>query len=111
MIIISHKLFLKKGAQETEFEARIFAPEQQTENSWRCRYEIDWPGEGSKRAAFGTDQLQSLMLALYMIGADINTSNYHKEGRLRAYEHEKGYGFPVMGVLRDLLEGSDRIGL
>jgi hypothetical protein len=46
-----------------------------------------------------------------MIGAEIYTSTYHQEGRLRAYEHDKGYGFPIASSLRDLLVGVDRIGM
>ena len=56
------------------------------------------------------DQFQSLIVALYMIGVGISTSDYHKEGRLRDYDSEKGYGFPVIGIIRELLFSSDREG-
>jgi hypothetical protein len=48
------------------------------------------------------------MLTLQIIGAHIYTSDYHKQGRLRAYEHEVGYGFPIPDNLRDMLIGVDR---
>jgi hypothetical protein len=51
------------------------------------------------------------VLALQMIGAEIYSSAYHREGRLRAYDNEKGYGFPVASSLRDLLVGVDRVSM
>jgi hypothetical protein len=59
--------------------------------------------------ATGIDALQALVIALQMIGAGIYTSSYHREARLRAYDGEKGYGFPVPSSLRDRLVGADAI--
>ena len=42
-----------------------------------------------------------------MIGADIYSSSYHKSGKLMLEAPGKGYGFPVVSSLRDLLEGDD----
>ena len=55
----------------------------------------------------GVDALQALVLTLQMIGAEIYSSSYHREGRLRVYPTETGYGFPVPRSLRDLLVGVD----
>jgi hypothetical protein len=107
MIMISHKLKLKLDNKEISFEIRIFKPLKDA-NTWYCRYEIDWPDEDMHimRAA-GYDALQSLVNALNMIGAEIYATNYHKDGQLRAYETEQGYGFPVGNSIRHLLVGMD----
>jgi hypothetical protein len=47
------------------------------------------------------------MMALHMIGADLYTSSYHREGRLVFDKPGNGYGFPVAPTLRDLLVGDD----
>lgn len=108
MLIVSHRLFLKTEAGDGVIEINIHKPEPAT-TSWSCRYEIDWPEGRQVRDASGIDALQALVLALQMIGADIYTSAYHREGRLRAYDTDKGYGFPVPTSLRNLLVGVDAI--
>lgn len=59
--------------------------------------------------AHGVDALQSLIMALQMIGSEIYASAYHKEGALHAANREEGYGFPVPPFLRHLLTGSDQL--
>ena len=44
---------------------------------------------------------------MQMIGAEIYTSKYHKAGELCWETPGKGYGFPVVPTLRDLLQGDD----
>ena len=110
MIIISHQIYLQTGAQETAIAITICKPERR-DKAWACRYAINWPDGQRIFEAIGFDQLQALVLALQMIGAEIYTSTYHQEGRLRAYDHDKGYGFPVASSLRELLVGVDRIGM
>jgi hypothetical protein len=110
MLVVSHKLYLKTGVLETVITIKIYRPEKQ-EKAWACRYEIDWP-EGLRHfEANGIDALQALVLALQMIGAEIYSSAYHREGRLRAYDSEQGYGFPIAASLRDLLVGADRVAM
>jgi hypothetical protein len=53
------------------------------------------------------DSAQALFLALQTIGAEIYTSSYHKAGKLFFDAPGKGYGFPVVPTLRDLLQGDD----
>ena len=110
MSIISHHIYLRTGAQETAIAITISKPER-LEKAWACRYAINWPDGQRRCEAIGFDQLQALVLALQIIGAEIYTSTYHQEGRLRAYDHDKGYGFPVASSLRDLLVGVDRVGI
>lgn len=108
MVIVSHQLFCKMQSGEFEMPIRIHRPIADG-SAWSCTYEIKWPEGLVQRRAHGGDELQALIMALKMIGADIYTSEYHKEGRLRAYEKEKGYGFPVPTSLRDMLVGADAI--
>ncbi len=110
MVILSHALYLSNVTNETVIAIKIHQPEKR-EKDWFCRYEIDWPEGARVFEAIGFDALQALVLALQMIGAEIYSSAYHREGRLRAYDNEKGYGFPVAASLRDLLVGVDKVAL
>jgi hypothetical protein len=51
--------------------------------------------------------VQSLLIALQMIGAEIYASRYHEAGQLAWFERGRGYGFPVASNIRDLLIGDD----
>jgi hypothetical protein len=107
MLIASRMLKLRKGRDEIPIEICIFAPRKAESGSWFCRYEIDWPDENHQMDVGGADSVQALVLALQTIGAEIYTSNYHKAGALFVEHDRKGYGFPVMSNLRDLLVGDD----
>lgn len=85
---------------------RIFAPEKEKQ-SWACRYEIMWPDGTRTATAYGFDAIQALLFALQMIGAEVYTSDHHKDGRLAWVQASSGYGFPVTQNLRDLLTGDD----
>jgi hypothetical protein len=106
MVIASRVLTLRDADAEIEIPIRIFAPEQK-DDGWTCRYEIDWPEGTQTMGAGGADSVQALVIAMQMIGADIYSSNYHKMGKLVFDARGKGYGFPVVSSLRDLLEGDD----
>jgi len=110
MVIASHEIFLQIENDEAVIAINIHKPEKQ-EKVWACRYEIAWPEGARTFEAIGLDALQALVLALQMIGAEIYSSAYHREGRLRAYDSEKGYGFPVAAPLRDLLVGADKVAM
>ncbi|QTL03080.1 hypothetical protein J5J86_20330 [Aquabacter sp. L1I39] len=112
MLVLTHHLYLKTRKGERAFDIRVFQPVQlqvPVGTAWSCRYEIDWPDGPVKSEGFGFDALQALMSALKMVGAEIYSTTYHREGRLRAYETEEGYGFPVASSLQDLLVGVDAI--
>lgn len=106
MLIASRMLKLRNGSEEIQIPIRIFAPKEE-DGSWFCHYEIDWPGENRKMDVGGVDAVQTLVLALQTIGAEIYTSSYHKSGKLFLEKPGQGYGFPVVPTLRDLLEGGD----
>jgi hypothetical protein len=108
MLIVTHTIYLKHEKTESAISIKIERPRKRKKN-WACRYTIDWPEGARTFEAIGFDALQALVLALKMIGSEIYASNYHHEGRLHAYDHEKGYGFPVASSLTDLLVGIDRI--
>ena len=107
MIIASRLLKLRDADADIEIPIRIFLPEKLENDSWTCRYEIDWPEGKWTLAAHGVDSIQAIDLALHMIGSEIYTSNYHKAGKLFLEAPGGGYGFPVPKTLRDLLEGDD----
>ena len=108
MLILQHMLYVKDGHSETPVAVRIYKPALVESQLWRCQFEIDWPQGITRCSGAGIDALQALTLTLQIIGAHIYTSDYHKQGRLRAYEHEAGYGFPITDNLRDMLIGVDR---
>ena len=75
---------------------------------WVCRYTIGWPDRPQRREVRGADGLAAVHSALMMIGLDINSSSYHRAGRLKWMEPWVGYGFPVPKDARDLLAGQDK---
>ena len=106
MLIATRVLKLRQPEGDTDIGVRIHAPVE-TDGSWVCRYEVDWPGESHEMEMGGVDAVQALVAALYAIGAEIYSSSYHKEGRLYLDKPGEGYGFPVVPMLRDLLQGDD----
>jgi hypothetical protein len=107
MLIASRILTLVSGTDKVAIPVRIFAPEKSPTGSWFCRYEVDWPGEQHKMKMGGADSVQALVAALYAIGAEIYSSNYHQLGQLYLDKPGGGYGFPVVPTLRNLLQGDD----
>jgi hypothetical protein len=107
MIIGSRVLTLRTGSQEIKIPIYIHAPEEKGTSSWSCRYEVGWPDKKSEKDAWGVDAIQALISALQMIGVEIYTSSFHKAGALYLDVPGKGYGFPVTGGIRDLLQGDD----
>jgi hypothetical protein len=107
-MIATRVLRFRNAAGDIDMPVRIFAPELESDGTWFCRYEIDWP-EGTWRSrAGGVDAVQALFSAFQMIGSDLYTSDYHKAGQLYLEAPGRGYGFPVPVTLRDLLIGDDR---
>jgi hypothetical protein len=100
-------LTLREGARESDISVCIHASESDASGSWSCRYEVGWPDKKSVKDAWGVDAIQAFVLALQMIGAEIYTSGYHKDGLLYLDAPGRGYGFPVTAGLRDLLMGDD----
>lgn len=108
MLILTHTLFVKNSAGETPVEIRIYKPKQAGSHHWTCDFEINWPDRTTHFKGSGHDALQALTLTLQLIGVQLYTSAYHQQSRLRAYDKEQGYGFPVTSNLRDLLIGADK---
>lgn len=107
MIIVSHVLYLRmQDGSDFRIPIDIYQPEQ-GEGCWTCRYDVGWPEGLRIFRSVGHDSLQALVLALQMISAEIYSSTYHVEGRLRAYDSIPGYGFPVASSLQDLAVGLD----
>ncbi len=77
------------------------------EQDWTCRYTIDWPDRPRRFYTVGVDAVQAVMLAMEMIGAELYTSEAHRNGSLRWFEPGDGYGFPVAPTIRHLLVGFD----
>lgn len=91
----------------TKITVSIFEPIQR-DLDWSCSFSIDWPDRKVTREIYGIDAIQSLDLALLMIGADLYASEYHTNGQLIWLELGDGYGFPVPAIIRDKLIGSDK---
>lgn len=85
----------------------VFAPVQDGPD-WSCTFAIGWPEGSLERKIFGIDAIQSLELALRMIGTELYTSEYHKAERLMWLKPGAGYGFPVPNIIRATLIGEVR---
>lgn len=107
MIIATRVLKLREPDADIDVQIRIFAPERLHDGSWNCRYEIGWPDQTRTVNSGGVDSVQSLLLAMQMIGSEIYATNFHKAGKLFLDRPGSGYGFPVAVSLRDLLVGDD----
>jgi len=71
-----------------------------------CPWRIDGVGSGKLRYAAGIDQVQSLRLALEMIGVTLYASEEYKTGRLKAFADSDDHGdlgFPVPRGYEDLV--------
>lgn len=86
---------------------RVFMPVE-NDLDWSCAFSIGWPDRTLERKVVGIDAIQSLELALRMIGTELYASEYHKTGRLMWLKPGVGYGFPVPNIIRDELIGEDR---
>lgn len=107
MLIATRVLKLKKLESEIAVPIRLYAPTN-AGLSWACRIEISWPSEPFELDVHGEDAIQALDLALKTLGAAIYASDHHATGKLVWLEHGRGYGFPVMNNMRDMLVGDDK---
>jgi hypothetical protein len=107
MLIATRILKLRKASGDIEIPVRIFAPKPQTVD-WSCTVEVDWPDGTVTMDAVGIDAVQALELGLKLVGAQLYASDHHASGRLMWQELGKGYGFPVVNSLRDMLIGDDK---
>jgi hypothetical protein len=108
MLIGTRNLKLRKADRDVDVLVELFSPECADDGTWFCNYRIGWPEGRWESRAGGVDSIQALVLALQMIGSDVNTSNYRKSGQLYLDAPGRGYGFPVPPTLRDLLVGDDK---
>lgn len=106
MLTMTRTLRLSDEAA-TAIPVSVFMPVQE-DSDWSCVFSIGWPERTLERKVFGIDAIQSLELALRMIGTELYTSEYHKAGRLMWLKPGAGYGFPVPKTISDMLVGEDR---
>jgi hypothetical protein len=107
MIIAMRLLKLREGGREVEVPVRLYKPKKE-DGSWSCRFEIDWPDEQEAMSVHGYDAVQTLVLALQMVGSRLYGSDEHKAGKLYLVEPGRGYGFPVTRSERDQLIGDEK---
>lgn len=107
MVIGTRVLTLRTDTDDVPVPVRLFQPVDE-DGAWQCRYAIGWPDGLRESAAWGTDALQALHLAMQKIAADLYGSDAHREGRLSWPGQAAGYGFPMAKGGRDLLVGFDR---
>jgi hypothetical protein len=100
-------LIISTDAGPQPVEVTLTSPEPDGAR-WMCRYTIGWPEGVQVREVRGADGIAAVHSALQMIGLDLNSSSYHREGRLKWMEPWVGYGFPVPKGARDLLTGQDK---
>jgi uncharacterized protein DUF6968 len=81
MDVIARRSFQLLDQQNTEILLSIERPFADGPD-FKCRYEIDWPGDTQRGYAMGVDEVQALQLALRKAGADINYSTYAIDKKL-----------------------------
>jgi hypothetical protein len=59
-----------------------------------------------RSAAFGVDSIQSILIALQKVKAEIYTSEVQKSRKLSWLERDDGYGFPLPAGIRYPYEGN-----
>jgi hypothetical protein len=104
MIAAKTSYELSLNGAMTKVEVRIYVPIEK-EKSWICRYEIDWPEKTRAMEIGGSDSAQALVLAIYMIGADLYFSEYNKSEKLLCEGKPGNFGFPVTAYIRDIAKG------
>jgi len=107
MIILNRILKYEVDGHDMDVPINIHQPVDK-HDCWQCDYEIDWPDASRKSKAYGVDSVQSLLLAMQIIGAELYASEAHRSGKLKWDRPGGGYGFPLHTRLRDLGEGDDR---
>ncbi|MEP9375648.1 hypothetical protein ABLE91_02945 [Aquabacter sp. CN5-332] len=105
-MIAGRTLTLGKPDGEIQIPIRIFAPASKG-GAWCCRYEIDWPEGSLVKEAEGIDSVQALLHAMQMVGFHIYHSDHHDSGALWLSPGRKGYYFPVVAEMRNMLVGED----
>ena len=93
MDVIARRSFQLLDQQITEILLSIERPVADGPD-FKCRYEINWPGNTRRGHAMGVDEVQALQLALRNAGADISHSTYAKDKKLVWLEPGKGFGLP-----------------
>jgi hypothetical protein len=108
-VILRRKMQIDTGGNRMDVEIRIHRPDPDVMSSdFRCHFEID--GLATKvisRDIIGVDEIQSVILAMKIIGTELYTSKAAKSGTLVWLEKGHGYGFPLPRNLWDLYEGED----
>jgi hypothetical protein len=104
MIIAEKSLRIQRGDETRSVTIKIHAPHS-SEDCWTCRYEIGWPEAPRQMDVHGADSAQALVLAMFMIGADLYCSSYHARGELIGDGMRGDFGFPVSAIIRDRASG------
>ncbi len=81
MLVAARSLTTQSSAGKQDIAIRIHAPEPDR-GSWICRIEINWPDRTQDQWACGVDAVQTLTLALKMIGAILYASDLHEARNL-----------------------------
>src|SRR5262245_31849766 len=108
MVTMTRTLRIDTEGYQTDVPVKLYLPADLGDH-WQCEYEIGWPGNARRGKAFGIDSIQSFLIALQKIGAEIYTSEAHRAGKLMWQQRGDGYGFPLPVGIRDLCEGNDVI--
>lgn len=108
MVILQRVLTATIDGTSVKVPVNLYLPMQDGSGDFRCDYEIGWPAKVRKFHAYGADGVQSVLLAMQMIGVELYSSDLHKTNRLSWLAPGDGYGFPLPKGSRDFYAGSDR---
>ena len=91
-------LHLQDGDEIRDVAVEIFAPtpaDEKGSSTWKCEYRITGLSKTIDRQAYGVDGVQALILALEIIGVDLNFSDERKANLLYWFEPNDDLGFRV----------------
>ena len=79
----------------TELTCRFYRPVSDGQ-AFSCRYEIAWPDGARSRSVWGVDSIQSLLLAMQSVNADLLLHRERDALEVRWFDG-KELGLPPMG--------------
>jgi hypothetical protein len=106
--IARRELWLNEPTGPHPVIVELARPVPHPEGDFACPFRIEGLGDSKTRYAAGVDEIQSLLLALKLIGTILHTSDENQQSRLKSLDDEGSLGFPLPSNLSDLYRGHDR---
>jgi hypothetical protein len=104
--VIASRTYRLLGDSPGSVDVLIFQPVPDG-SDFKCHYEVHWPDQKKNGHASGVDAIQSLILAIRKLGADLQFSEPYKSGTLVWLDAGDGLGLLLPKGLEEFYRGSD----